>query len=127
MLLTSSLHYGGAERQVVELAKHLDRGRFDPLLCCLDGTRTLFDLNPSPTPVVMARRRARFDPIPFVKVGWLMRRYSIDVVHTFLFDAEIIGRLMGWLAGVPAVIGSERNSDYPAMPVKDRLQRSTRP
>src|SRR5439155_1722331 len=57
MLLTSSLHYGGAERQVVELAKHLDRRRFDPLVCCLDGTRTLFDLNPSPTPSVMATRR----------------------------------------------------------------------
>ena len=59
MLLTSSLHYGGAERQVVELAEHLDRRRFDPILCCLDGTRTLFDVNPSATPLLMAVRRAR--------------------------------------------------------------------
>src|SRR5205814_1532693 len=127
LLLTSSLHYGGAERQVVELAKHLDRRRFDPLLCCLDGTRTLFDLNPSPTPIVMAKRRARFDPIPFLEVAALLRRRSIDIVHSFLFDAEIIGRLMGWLTRVPAVIGSERNSDYPPMPIRDRVQRLTRP
>jgi glycosyltransferase involved in cell wall biosynthesis len=127
MLLTSSLHYGGAERQVIELAKHLDRQRFEPSLCCLDGTRTLFDLNPSPTPVVMARRRARFDPIPFLQVGWLLRRRSIDVLHSFLFDAEIIGRIMGWLTRVPAVIASERNSDYPPMPIRDRVQRLTRP
>jgi glycosyltransferase involved in cell wall biosynthesis len=127
MLLTSSLHYGGAERQVVELAKHLDRRRFDPILCCLDGTRTLFDLSPSPTPIVMARRRARFDPVPFLRVGWLLRRRSIDVVHSFLFDAEVIGRVMGWLTRVPAVIASERNSDYPPMPIKDRVQRLTRP
>jgi glycosyltransferase involved in cell wall biosynthesis len=125
MLLTSSLHYGGAERQVVELAKHLDRRRVDPLLCCLDGTRTLFDLNPSPTPIVMARRRARFDPLPFLQVAWLLRRRSIDVVHSFLFDAEIIGRIAGGLTRVPAVIGSERNSDYPPMPIKDRVQRLT--
>ena len=92
MLLTSSLHYGGAERQVVELAKHLDRRRFEPILCCLDGTRTLFDLNPSPTRIVMATRRARFDPIPFFQVASLLRRQSIDVVHCFLFDAEVIGR-----------------------------------
>ena len=127
LLLTSSLHYGGAERQVVELAKHLDRRRFDPLLCCLDGTRTLFDLNPSPTPIVMAKRRARFDPIPFFEVASLLRRQSIDIVHSFLFDAEIIGRLMGWLTRVPAVIASERNSDYAPMPIKDRVQRLTRP
>src|SRR6185295_13332411 len=94
MLLTSSLHYGGAERQVVELAKHLDRRRIQPLLCCLDGTRTLFDITPSPTRLVMAVRRARFDPLPFLRVGWLLRRWSIDVVHSFLFDAEMIGRVM---------------------------------
>jgi len=127
MLLTSSLHYGGAERQVVELAKHLDRRRFDPFLCCLDGTRTLFDLNPSPTRLVIAKRRTRFDPIPLVKVAWLMHRLSIDVVHTFLFDAEIIGRLMGGLTRGLAVIGSERNSDYPPRPIKDRIQRWTIP
>ena len=127
MLLTSSLHFGGAERQVVELAKQLDRRRFEPLLCCLDGTRTLFDLSPSLTPIVMAKRRARFDPIPFLQVGWHLRRQSIDVLHSFLFDAEMIGRVMGWLTKVPAVIASERNSDYPPMPIRDRIQRLTRP
>jgi glycosyltransferase involved in cell wall biosynthesis len=126
MLLTSSLHYGGAERQVVQLAKYLDRRRFEPVLCCLDGTRTLFDLDPSPTPVLITRRRARFDPAPFFWVAQHMRRLGIDLVHCFLFDAEVIGRLSGRLTGVPAIIGSERNSDYPARPVKDRFQRLTR-
>jgi glycosyltransferase involved in cell wall biosynthesis len=126
MLLTSSLHYGGAERQVVELAKHLDRQRFEPMICCLDGTRTLFDVNPSPTPIVMARRRAKFDPVPFAQVAWTLWRRSIDVVHCFLFDAEVIGRLAGRLINVPAIIASERNSDYPPMPVKDRIHRLTR-
>ncbi len=126
MLLTSSLHYGGAERQVVELAKQLDRSRFEPVLCCLDGTRTLFDLNPSDTPIVMAKRRARFDPVPFWQVGRALKRESIDVVHCFLFDAEVIGRVAGWFARTPAVIASERNSDYPVMPIKDRVQRATR-
>jgi glycosyltransferase involved in cell wall biosynthesis len=127
MLLTSSLHYGGAERQVVDLAKHLDRQGFEPMICCLDGTRTLFDVNPSPTPIVMARRRAKFDPLPLGQVAWTLLRRSIDVVHCFLFDAEIIGRLAGRLTNVPAIIASERNSDYPPMPVKDRLHRLTRP
>jgi glycosyltransferase involved in cell wall biosynthesis len=40
-----------------------------------------------------------------------MRKLKVDVVHNFLFDAEIAGRLAGRLTGV-AVIGSERNTDY---------------
>lgn len=127
LLLSSSLHYGGAERQVVQLAKHLDRTRFAPVLCSLDGTRTLFDLDPSPTPLLVAKRRARFDPLPFLKVGWFLRRWKIDIVHCFLFDAEIIGRLTGRLSGVAGVIGSERNSDYPSMPIRERVLRVTRP
>jgi glycosyltransferase involved in cell wall biosynthesis len=126
LLLTGGLHYGGTERQVGQLAKHLDRARFFPVLCSLDGTRTLFDLDPSPTPFLAAKRRARFDPLPFLKVVWILRRWKIDLVHCFLFDAEIIGRLTGRLAGV-AVIGSERNSDYPPMPIRERVLRTTRP
>ena len=34
---------------------------------------------------------------------------------------------MGWLSRVPAVIASERNSDYPPMPIRDAVQRLTRP
>jgi glycosyltransferase involved in cell wall biosynthesis len=127
LLLSGGLYYGGAERQVVQLAKHLDRARFAPVLCTLDGTRTLFDLDPSPTPLLVARRRARFDPLPFLKVGWILRHWKIDIVHCFLFDAELIGRLMGRLGGVAAVIGSERNSDYPPMPIRERVLRITRP
>src|SRR5262249_31578518 len=125
MLLTSSLHYGGAERQVVELARHLDRRRFAPILCCLGGMRRLYDPYPTSVPVVRAGRRALFAPLPFMKPPWLMRRHSIDIVPTFLYDAEIIGRLMGGLTRVPVVIGSERNSDYPPRPVKNRVQRWT--
>jgi glycosyltransferase involved in cell wall biosynthesis len=48
-----------------------------------------------------------------------MRRLRIDLVHAFLFDAEIVARTAGRLAGVRAVVGSERNSDYR----RPRLQR----
>ena len=36
MYLVSTLHYGGAERQTVELAGRLDPARFSPILCSLD-------------------------------------------------------------------------------------------
>src|SRR5690606_1104672 len=35
-----------------------------------------------------------------------------DIVHGYLFDAELATRLAGRLAGTPAVGNSERNTDY---------------
>jgi glycosyltransferase involved in cell wall biosynthesis len=46
------------------------------------------------------------------KLAALLRRLRVDVVHAYLFDAEIAVRLAGRLAGTPLVAGSERNANY---------------
>jgi glycosyltransferase involved in cell wall biosynthesis len=127
LYLASSLHYGGAERQIVELVRRLDRSRFEPVLCCLDGVDTLArDLNPA-APVLPLKKRHRLDITVVPRLMRLILRQRIDVVHSFLFDAEIAGRLAGRLCGVSAVIASERNSAYPPMPVHEALLKLTRP
>nr|HQA46674.1 glycosyltransferase [Phycisphaerae bacterium] len=102
LYLASSLHYGGAERQIVELVRRLDRSRFEPVLCCLDGVDTLArDLNPA-APVLPLKKRHRLDITVVPRLMRLILRQRIDVVHSFLFDAEIAGRLAGRLCGVSA-------------------------
>lgn len=127
LYLASSLHYGGAERQIVELARRLDRSRFEPVLCCLDGKDTLArELRPA-VPVLPLRKRHRLDITVVPRLMWLIVRRRIDVVHNFLFDAEIAGRLAGRLCGVSAIVASERNSAYPPMPLHEALLKLTRP
>jgi len=41
-----------------------------------------------------------------------LRDRRIDVIHAFLFDADIASRLAGRKAETPVVISSERNADY---------------
>lgn len=56
-------------------------------------------------------RRNRFDWTVVPRLARLVRQINADVLHCFLFDAEISGRLAGRLTGRP-VIGSERNTNY---------------
>lgn len=42
------------------------------------------------------------------KVAWFLRKTKPEIIHTFLFRANLIGRIGARLAGVPAVISSLR-------------------
>jgi glycosyltransferase involved in cell wall biosynthesis len=112
MLVVSSLEHGGAERQVLALAEHLDPEAFEVHVCSLSPNLPLAEARPPRVPVHLVPKRARFDATVVIRLADLLRRLGIDLVHSFLFDAEIAARLAARLAGVPAVIGSERNSNY---------------
>lgn len=109
MLLTSSLERGGAERQVVELANMLDERRFRVVVCSLSHDNPLApQLRDAATRFVVESKRGKYDWGLVPRMARLMKRLRIDVVHSFMFDAEMVGRLAGRLARVPAVIDSNR-------------------
>lgn len=127
MLLVSSLEPGGAERQVVQLARNLDRKRFDPVVCSLSESVPLADeLRDRESELVVVEKRWRYDATPVWRVARVMRDRGVSIVHAFLFDAEMVARLAARLAGVPVVIGSERNTDYRRTMVQSLCQRLTR-
>jgi glycosyltransferase involved in cell wall biosynthesis len=113
MLLTSSLEAGGAERQVIELAKALVSSRFDPLVCSLSPEVPLAaSLHERERRLVVVPKRWRFDVTTIPRVARVMRRERIRLVQSFLFDADMVARLAAPWGGAAAVIASERNSDY---------------
>lgn len=112
-LVISNLEYGGAQRQVVALANNLDPDRFDVHVFSLsDYVPLRKDLTIPPVNYHEIRKRKKYDLSVVRRLRQQFLALGIDVVHTFLYDAEIAGRVAGWLARVPRVIGSERNSDY---------------
>lgn len=112
-LLISSLEFGGAERQVIALARSFDRDRVKPTVCSLSDKVPLARLLPDEGQNIrIIKKRGRFDFTAVFRVARLLRQESIDVVHAFLFDAEIVARLAAPLARVPVVVASERNSNY---------------
>lgn len=106
---------GGAERCLVELATRVDRSRFEPVAFCLAprptdderscvpaleaaGVRTFF-LN--------ARRYVHF-PGLVRRLASLLREAEVFVLQSFLFHANLAGRLAARRAGVPVVISGIR-------------------
>lgn len=111
--LISSLEYGGAERQVVELVRSFDRHHVIPFVCSLSPKVPLASSLPAiDKDLCIIEKHGRFDFTTVFRVARLLRERRADVVHAFLLDAEITARLAAPLARVPVVVASERNTDY---------------
>ena len=112
VVATSDLEFGGAQRQVIELCNQMNPARFEMHVCSLSNYVPLAgSLRDRERRFHQVLRRFRFDWTVVPRLVRLLKNLKADVVHGFLFDAEIASRLAGRLAGV-AVIGSERNTDY---------------
>ena len=113
LLVISNLEYGGAQRQVIELANAADPARMDVQICTLSPYVPLADqLKDHERRLRIITKAFKFDLSVVPRLTWLLRRLNIHVVQSFLFDAEIAVRLAGRAANTPLVVGSERNTDY---------------
>jgi len=113
VLVVDDLGYGGAERQVVELANNMDHDRFDVHVCALSDHLPLRDqLQIGRHNVHVIRRRTRFDITLVPRLARLLRKVKADIVHGYLFRADNVGRLAGRLAGTELIIGTERSAKY---------------
>jgi glycosyltransferase involved in cell wall biosynthesis len=112
VLVISDLEFGGAQRQVVELANHMDERDFRIYVCSLSRYVPVADsLRDGEHRLKFVPRRFRFDFTVPVRLAWFLREVRADIVHAYLFDATIAARLSGRLARDTAVIDSERNTD----------------
>ena len=112
MLVVSNLEYGGAQRQVVELANHLDPAQFDVRICSLSPYVPLADDLRRRDRLHVITKRFKFDASVVPRLAALLRRTRTDVVQSYLFDADIAAFLAGRFAGCSLVAGSERNANY---------------
>jgi len=112
VIVVSDLDFGGAQRQVVELVNHMDPSVCKTHVCSLSDFVPLAKTLRQPGHLSLVLRRFRFDFTVVPRLASVLRKLEADIVHAYLFDATISARLAGRLAGRPAVISSERNTDY---------------
>lgn len=114
MLLVGSLEHGGAERQIVELVRNFDRSKIDPFVCSLSQLVPLAEFLPNRArELVVVEKRWKYDFSTIPRIARVIRERKVALIHAFLFDAEMAGRIAGRLSSLrPALISSERNTDY---------------
>lgn len=113
--LITELNVGGAERALARLLAGLDadpgdRGRFEPVVACLYGSQSSVaaSIRALGIPVVDLEMTHKWRLDSLVRLYRLLRDERPDILHTRLFHANLTGRVLGRLAGVPVVISGER-------------------
>lgn len=103
---------GGAEKQLVLLAKGLPRDQFDVHVVVLTHSGPLeADLQQAGIPVTHIGKRWKIDPFAYLRLKREIQRIRPDIVHTWLFAANCYGRQAAFAAKVPHVIAGERCVD----------------
>ena len=107
--LIGSLNIGGAEKQVVGLARKLNKDKYNVTFCCLGGGGLLErELEGHDVDIVHLHFRARYFFVALFKLIRLLKSKKIDVFHAHLYLCGFWGRTAAVLAGVPVIMYTEQ-------------------
>lgn len=125
-----SMDLGGAEKLTKLLIGALSHSEFVFSVCCLkSGGHYAEELIRHGTPVhvlLQVGKHDRVGPIGLVRSAWLLWRLlqqeKPDVVHSHLFLASILSRVVGWLAGNRCQVVTLHRLEYRRwQPLAERL------
>lgn len=102
--LITELRPAGAERCLFELARRLDRDRFDVRVIGLRGGPVAQWLRDACIQTAVLGVRGKWDVFKLSALTDLLRKWKIDLLHTHLFHADLAGRLAANAAPVPHLV-----------------------
>lgn len=124
VFVITGLSTGGAEAMLLKLLQNLDRSRFTPMVVSLTDEGQIGPrIRSLAVPVqALGMRQGRAGPLSLLRLARLLRRYRPDLVHTWMYHADLLGGLAARMAGCRKILWCIRNSDLSV----ERTGRSTR-
>ena len=124
LYIITGLSTGGAEMMLLKVLERLDRQRFAPHVISLT---TLGELAPRISALAIPVDAVGMKPsLPslsgFFRLVRMLKRLDPDVVHTWMYHADLLGGLAARMAGISAVGWCIRNSNLD----RDKTKSSTR-
>ena len=112
VFLVRSLNYGGAERQLLLLAKGLDKNRFEPVVLCFYGGGPLqTELLQAGIRVISLNKRNRWDVAGFLwRLAHKVIELKPDVLHGYLPVPNFLAALLKLLYPSMRVVMGVRTS-----------------
>lgn len=112
----TELDEGGAERALVQIVTRLDRSRWEPRVFSLAGRGPLTaKLEAAEIPVFDCGATSASNPLHIWRAYSKLKReltpWQPQIVQTFLFHANLLGRIAAWRARVPHVLSGIRVAD----------------
>jgi glycosyltransferase involved in cell wall biosynthesis len=113
LFVLTGLAYGGAETQLVRLATRLkSRGWEVSVVSLMPPKAYVEDLEAAGIPVFSLNIWRKLpDPRPVLRLARIIRKWQPDVVHSHMVHANLLARIVRFLAPIPVLICSARNID----------------
>lgn len=106
--LVTSLEVGGAQHNMLLGLPNLDPYRYKHILISImDRMQMKQQFQQAGVDVHSLGLRKKTDITAAWRLRSLLRSIHPDILHTYLIHGNILGRIVGRLAGVPTIIGSE--------------------
>jgi len=122
--LVNSLSVGGAEQSIHNLVAADDETNYT--VCALEADAELGPkIRKAGADVYLAREQFRFDPRAISRLRRELNRKRIDVLHTHLPYAQIVGRLAAPGTGIQAIVSTQHSLQQLYHPVMRTLEQAT--
>jgi glycosyltransferase involved in cell wall biosynthesis len=126
LYVISELTLGGAQKQLVELARQLAaRGHEIKIYTLNDDVPRRAELAGSGVELIVDQKQSRLDLAVLRRLRAAILAWRPDVVHGFLFDGHLYSRIAAAGTGIP-VLNSERSHGYRLSPLQHVAHRLTR-
>lgn len=111
-ILTTDSSWGGTERMVDSLIRGLSDSSYQISLVTMTGDGSLTQkVKPFCEEVLNLNMRSIWDLKSIFNLIRFIKKGQFHILHTFLYHANILGRLLGRALGVPVIISSQRSTD----------------
>lgn len=102
----TGLDIGGAEQLLFLTLKNLDREKYLPSVVCFYRGVLACEIEQLGIEVIDLKAKSKFDFLAICRLFRLLKKEEIDIMHTHLFHANIIGRIVGRLCKVPIIVST---------------------
>lgn len=124
--LISGLEVGGAETQLLRILPELQKYH-ENRICCVRGHGPIgAKLEEKGIPVYYLELKNAFDFFAIYRFYKVIKRFSPDILVTYLIHADLYGRILGRLFGIKKIISSKRGAllQWEWLSFFDRLTKS---
>lgn len=113
LFLITSLNVGGAEMMLYKTVKYLDKMKFKPVVVSMvhPGHAGEMIRNLGITVYSLGMKEGFPDPRAFYNLIKIIHQEKPLIIYSWMFHADLLGRIAGKLARIPVVISSVRNEN----------------
>ena len=124
LFVIPTLTIGGAENQLYNLVKGLDKNKYKITVCCTTmGGAFVGKFEEIGIRPIILRKKHKLDFSVLIRLIEIIKKRKIDIIHTWMFTANMWGRLSAIICSVKIIISSERTTSIAKSTVQKFIDR----